>query len=73
MVKTEVVENVAEEAINYPVIAELLDTIVLFKENNVGTVLESSTYPVGYYYDQWSDIKFWDMLPKGVKVVLENS
>ena len=73
MIKTEVIENFVEEAITYPLIAKHTDTIVLFTENHVGTVLESSTCSVGYYYDQWSDIKFWDILPKGVKVVLENS
>lgn len=73
MVKTEVIENIVEESIHYPVIAELGDVVVLFTENHVGTVLESSTCSVGYYYDQWTDIKFWDILPKGVKVILENS
>ena len=73
MVKTEVIENVTKEAINYPVIAEYWGTIVLFTENNVGTVLQSSTYPVGYYNKDWIDIKLWNILPKGVKVILENS
>ena len=73
MVKTEVIENVTKESITYPLIAELLDVVVLFKENHVGTVLQSSTYPVGYYNKDWIDIKSWTILPKGVKVVLENS
>ena len=73
MVKTEVIENVVEEGINYPVIAELNGDFVLFTENCIGTVLQSLTYPVGHYSDEWREIKFWLILPKGVKVVLENS
>ena len=73
MVKTEVVDNVAKEAINYPLIAEYWGTIILFKENHAGTVLKSCTYPVGYYSEDWTDIKLLTILPKGVKVVLENS
>lgn len=73
MVKTEVIENVTKEIITYPVIAEYWGTIVLFTENHVGTVLQSSTYPVGYYSEDWTDIKLLTILPKGVKVVLENS
>lgn len=73
MVKTEVIENFTKEVITYPLIAKILGTVVLFTENNVGTVLQASIYPVGHYSDQWSDIKLWTILPKGVKVVLENS
>lgn len=72
MVKTEVTENVTKEVITYPLIAEINGDIVLFTENCIGTVLQSSTYPVGYYSEDWSDINLWNILPKGVKVVLEN-
>ena len=72
MVKTEVIENVTKEVITYPLIAEINGDIVLFTENCIGTVLRSPKYPVGHYSDDWREIKFWDILPKGVKVVLEN-
>lgn len=72
MVKTEVIENVAEDVIHYPLIAERNGDFVLFTESCIGTVLQSLTYPVGYYSDEWREINFWDILPKGVKIVLEN-